>query len=177
MNKRILLYIIIAVISGAAITELPHTKHYQQDALVERLDTTSLSQRSAVIFTGTVTKKLGTIREQDATGEDMVYSRWLIQPDRTLKGASNRTVVVRTLGGQYLTTIVEVEDQPKFSAGEKVLLFLQQPEDWKGDFRTVGEFQGKYSLNSSSGQTVTIQAETGKKQPLSEVESDVAQAL
>lgn len=176
-NKRLPLIISIGMLAALAIVELPHAKHYRQTALVEQLDVTAMSARANAVVTGTVTKQLGTIREMDATGEDMVYTRWRITPDKQLKGSMNKPFIVRTLGGQYLTTIVDAEDQPTFSIGERIIVFLQQIPEWKGDYRVVGEFQGKFKLEDRNGQQIAIQSETKKEQPENDLEQTVNATL
>lgn len=176
LTKRITLYVIVGAIVGLAVVELPHAKRYTQHGLVERVDVPTMTKDADLAVIGVVKKRLGTTRQTDATGEDMVYTRWLIQPDRTIKGRASASVIVRTMGGRYGLTVVDVEDQPTFEVGEKVMLFLQSYPGWSSDYRVVGEFQGKFTLNGSGTGAKAVQAETDKQYSLGELEQAVTSA-
>ena len=62
----------------------------------------------------------------------------------TPKGAPRPDVVVWQPGGRIGTLAAEFADMPRFSPGERVLLFLRQARD--GRYRVVGLFQGKFSI-------------------------------
>lgn len=174
---RISLYGALGVVALAAIIELPHAKHFTQSSLVAKVDVPTMTKDADVIMTGTVGQRLSTIRKTDSTGEDMVYTRWQITPDQVLKGQSNKPIIVWTAGGQYLTTIVDAEDQPTFVVGQHVLVFLQQFPGVKNVYRTVGEFQGKFSLSDSSKAAIATQDSTNDQQPQTALEATISENL
>lgn len=163
--RRILLIAAVTLLLGLAALELPHAKRLSIDPVVIAMTTPELAAEADAVVEGTVQRRLGTVRETDASGSEMVYTRWLVRPERVDKGAPGSAVVLRTLGGQYLSTIVEVDDQPTLEAGERALLFLKHIPEWKGDYRAVGEFQGKFRLEGDSA----IQSESVVRQPLAEL--------
>lgn len=169
-NTRLLIYSILGFVAIGAVLELPHTTMYKQSLTIEKLDLPALQQRADTVVRGTVVKKMGTMREVDATGEDMVYTRWQIQINKKYKGRPEGKIIVRTMGGQYLSTIVEAEDQPDLSVKEQVFLFLQAVPGWKGDYRIVGEFQGTYKIEERQGKNIAIQPETKTERPEQDLE-------
>ena len=77
----------------------------------------------------------------------------IVQPLHYLYGNTESNVAIRTVGGRIGNQVVWVEDQPEFSLGEEVLLFLKpvdysvsqtavgmQPIDY---YEVVGLIQGK----------------------------------
>lgn len=177
LQQRLALYISLGVIVGFLVVELPHAKRYSYHGLVLEMDVPAMAKEAELMFSGTVMKELGTVRTTDPAGEDIVYTRWLIRPDRFTKGSASKPIVVRTIGGQYNLTFVEVDDYPSFTVGESVALFLKTHPDWKGDYRVVGEFQGKFRLDESNGTLTAIQAESESKKPLTDLEQQVRAAL
>lgn len=169
--KRLTAIIGITVAVGLLAIELPHAGMSNRDLLVAQIPVERLDNEAQLVVQGAVTKRLGTVREVDETGDEMVYTRWQIKPENTYKGRHQRTVVVRTLGGQFLTTVVEVDDQPRFTVGERVMVYLLEVPNWKGDFRTVGEFQGKFELAGAAADADAIQSGTKKKFKKSELEA------
>lgn len=174
-RQRLPLLILGALLTGGAIIELPHAQRTVVSQVVRVMNIQTMAKEAELVITGKVVGNLGTLRDIGPAGEDMVFTRWRIRPEKELKRATTNEIVVRTLGGQYLTTIIDVEDQPTFTVGERVTLFLRQPADWKGDYRTVGEFQGKFRLEEKNGKRVAIQSETNKEQSLGELEQTVQQ--
>lgn len=172
--KRLSLVALVTLVVGVAAIELPHAGKTTHDLLVVEVPIETLGKEADVVISGTVLKQLGTIREIDATGNEMVYTRWSIKPEKELKGKAGKSIVVRTLGGQFLTTIVEVDDQPTFTVGERVILYARSVPEWKGDLRTVGEFQGKFSITGTAGSETAVQAETTERRSLQQLETEVS---
>lgn len=82
-----------------------------------------------------------------------IYTDANIQVGESLKGPlSSTNIIVRTLGGTVEYDKQIVEDQPSYSANEKVLLFLKKDNDPRTKdigiehFVTVGLVQGKISI-------------------------------
>ncbi|MBI5467036.1 MAG: hypothetical protein HY975_02365 [Candidatus Kerfeldbacteria bacterium] len=163
LYKRLAIIVGIGLIGGILVVELPHAARIAHDPLVVEMSDIDLAKNADQVVSGTITKKLNTVREVGADGEDMVYTRWQVRTTRTVKGTHGQTVNVRIPGGRYLSTIVEVEDQPDFSVGQSVMLFLGKRDDWKGDYRLVGEFQGAFRLEGTGVSQEAVQSETGRR--------------
>lgn len=83
----------------------------------------------------------------------VIYTDNNIKIEESLKGSlETPTILVRTLGGRVENDGQSVEDQPSYSTGEKVLIFLKKDNNFKtkdfGDehFVTVGQMQGKIPI-------------------------------
>ncbi len=177
LTQRLALYSLGGLIALGTVVELPHAKHFKQTSLVAKVDVATMTTEADLIVSGTVSKRLGTTRKTDQTGEDMVYTRWQIIPDQALKGQGNQPIIVWTAGGQYLTTVVDAEDQPTFVVGQRVLVFLQQLPDVNNAYRTVGEFQGKFSLSNTGSTAEATQDTTGESQSQVSLEATIHQHL
>lgn len=170
--RTIALVCVGMILVTAAIFELPHMKSITQAPLVEQMTVEQMTREASVIVEATVAERLGTIREEDASGDDAVYTRYALEPTNFLKGSSDK-LVVRVLGGRYLTTVVDAEDQPMYEVGQKALVFLTAPSNWQGDFRTVGEFQGKFTIDGTNA----TQDESGDSFTLAELEKTIKTTL
>ena len=94
-----------------------------------------LVSRAHVIVVGTV------LSQNYSEGEGgMIYTTTEIQVENGVKGTAAATVQVRTIGGAVNGFAVHAPSEARFTAGERVVLYLE-PED--GLFRTVGKAQGK----------------------------------
>lgn len=173
LNKRLAMIVGVGVIGGILVVELPHAARIAHDPLVVEMSDIDLAKNADQVISGTIIKKLNTVREVGADGEDMVYTRWQIRTVRTVKGTHGQTVNVRIPGGRYFSTIVEVEDQPDFSVGQSVMLFLGKRDDWKGDYRLIGEFQGSFRLEGSGVSEEAVQSETERRVKTSVLEQAV----
>lgn len=164
-TQRIPLYLFIGFIGALLTAEIPHFHRIHQDPLLVKVERPQLIQDADVIAIGTVQKKLGTVRET-VGGEDMVFTRWFITPETVYKGSIEKSYVLRTAGGQYGLTIVDVEDQPRLTTGSRLLLFTKAFPGWKGDHRTVGEIQGVYQVRGSGTAQEVAMQETNDWIPL-----------
>ena len=100
-----------------------------------------LIQGSSLILLGKVVEikpfYWSTVVDQQTIVCDVV-----IQPQRVLYGEAGGSITVRTQGGRIGTIAQVVEDQPEFTLGEEVLVFLHPGED---SFTVTGAMQGKWS--------------------------------
>ena len=95
---------------------------------------------SRVIVTGTV-RSLAS----DADGEGLVWTYVEVRTDRVLKGhLSERTIVLKQLGGSLGESGIRIVGQPEFKPGERVLLFLNTGGD--GSLHAAHAFMGKFSV-------------------------------
>jgi Matrixin/Putative Ig domain len=115
---------------------------------VVMLSDTDLIVNSRLILTGTV---ISTTSAWDDTGSTVwTYVEVLI--DRMLKGeVPESTIVLKQLGGTVGESGVRVFGQPGFTAGERVLLYLNAGVD--GTLHSAHNFMGKFSVvqNPSDG--------------------------
>src|SRR5439155_23249078 len=102
-----------------------------------------LTQFSSAIVEGRVTDV--------AVGRDIqtnaIYTYVTVAVDDVLKGdIAEREIVVKQLGGRIGDLTLAVADQPTFSRGENVMLFLEtRPRD--GTLYTTALWQGKWTLS------------------------------
>ncbi len=115
---------------------------------VVMLSDTDLILNSRLILTGTV---ISTTSVWDDTGS-MVWTYVEVLTDRILKGeVPEGTIVLKQLGGTVGESTVRVFGQPGFTAGERVLMYLNAGAD--GTLHSAHNFMGKFSVvqNASDG--------------------------
>lgn len=173
LTKSLALIISLGVFGTFAVTELPYAGRSTYAPIVKKMTVKDMAKESTVVVRGIVSASLGTIRQIGPAGDEMVYTRWKIQPTSAAKGTAKTDLVVRTAGGQYGLTIVDVEDQPALAVGQRVMLFLAPHPDWNGDYRIVGEFQGAYQVKSTNGQDSVTQSITNISEPVSVLQTEM----
>jgi len=108
---------------------------------VVMLSDTELIVNSRLIVTGKVTS---VISAWDDT-HSMVWTYVEVHVDRMLKGGlSERTIVLKQLGGETADSGVRVFGQAGFTKGEHVLLYLNSGPD--GSLHAAHAFMGKFSV-------------------------------
>lgn len=125
-------------------------------SLAIRLSINELVENADAIIIGKVTDILpareGTLGEN---GHEIIYTDVIVQPKRYLYGEPEaERIAVRVWGGRIGDRVMWVEDQPEFTLGESVFLFLVDlpetpdviPEgiDPLSYYRVNGSVQGKY---------------------------------
>src|SRR5712692_2091505 len=111
---------------------------------VVMLSDTDLILNSRLILTGTV---ISTTSVWDDTGS-MVWTYVEVLTDRILKGeVPEGTIVLKQLGGTVGESTVRVFGQPGFTAGERVLMYLNAGAD--GTLHSAHNFMGKFSVVQS----------------------------
>jgi len=88
---------------------------------------------------------IGTVDDVKASSDDegMIYTFVHLSIEEVLKGhLEHKRVVVRVAGGQLDDLSVQVEDQPKFEQGQKVLIFLIRHRSDDSFFEVYGLVQG-----------------------------------
>ncbi len=112
-----------------------------------------LAREADSIVVGTVTAKVetGLVKFPALEGE-ITYTDHFIQVDHYLKSPMGQEeLLVRTLGGTVEGLSIDAPDEPEFTPGERVVLFLCKdtgelfdlPEE---GFTVLGLFQGKYTV-------------------------------
>ncbi len=96
--------------------------------------------------------------ESGMTREGRVYTYTTLLADRKLSGPSSMPdeLVLRELGGRVGDTAMVVYGTPRFSMGERVVVFLEQVGD--GTFRTYQHVMGKFRVETdvSTGQPIAV---------------------
>jgi hypothetical protein len=169
--KRLSILAAVAAVLAFGGRELYYARNVHTSALVIPLSDEQIATAASAVVQGTVARRIGSYRDTDATGELTVYTRWLIQPDRVLKGPMIRSVVVRTEGGRVGLTSVVAEDAAEFSVGDRVFLFLE-PSPNSSDLRVVGMFQGFNAVTQEADGTDTAtQQGTDRVRPIKDLEA------
>ena len=112
-----------------------------------------LAARADLIVLGAVS----TVQSQWNADRTLIETRVEVRVAATPKGAPHADVVsLWEAGGRVGPLAAEVADTPRFSAGERVLVFLRRGAD--GRFRVVERFQGKFSIerDGASGEELAV---------------------
>jgi hypothetical protein len=93
------------------------------------------------------------------TSVGSIYTYVHVDVFEVLKGAiGTRRVIVKQLGGEAGEIGLAIADQPSFTTGEEVLLFLEaRPRD--GSLATVALWQGKWTMETDGAARVAVRAE------------------
>lgn len=107
------------------------------DAL-KPLTTDELASRSDVIVVGKVTER----KSEWNSNKSRIYTRVTLAVDQCIKGdASQKTITIKTLGGEVDGVGELYTHTPSFKPDEKVVVFAQK--DKQGSLRVTGGEQGK----------------------------------
>lgn len=127
------------ILAGSFLTAPP-----AKATTVVMLSDTDLIVNSRLILTGTV---ISTTSAWDDTGST-VWTYVEVLTERMLKGElTESTIVLKQLGGTVGGSGVRVFGQPGFTAGERVLLYLNAGAD--GTLHSAHNFMGKFSVVQS----------------------------
>jgi len=159
----------------------PGDKIVTISGLFPKFTTDFLIKESHAIIIGEVIDILSSIRVDDPyrTGEKMIYTNVIIQIDRYLSGKSqDKQIALWVRGGRVGDNVVMVPDDPVYTVGDKVLLFLRSndpyypPPDKFGTanyyYGFAGE-QGKYKYEGNNAISWD-----NKSLNVSELEQDIA---
>jgi len=108
----------------------------------------------------------GTVKEvssQEAKGRFAILTTVVVTVEEQWKGPKASTVILRQPGGTAGKISQRVMGFPEFSVGEELILFLQKQKN--GNYVTVGEKQGKFTIKTDSptGRRM-VEDLTGKRQ-------------
>jgi hypothetical protein len=119
----------------------------------QELTIDQMTRRASVIVEGQVTSVHGDWN----TDHTKIYTTLRLQVARYHKGsASPGTLDIRFLGGTVGDMALVVIDQPTFSPGERVFLFLSPNFD-TSDTPIVGQYEGKLRMTTNAqGQDVLL---------------------
>ena len=86
----------------------------------------------------------GTVLSTTAAGRDgAIWTDTVVEVAQAMKGSVDGTITVRELGGTLGDRITKLFGTPEFTAGERVLLFLEPSP--RGGYRTMDLYVGKFS--------------------------------
>ncbi len=112
-------------------------------ALMRKISIPELQERAHWIVIGRVSE----VTSDWNPGRTMIYSQARISVQDWIKGKGrNNELVVRTEGGRVGSIACYVSDEPRFAAGERVVLFLKPEPASPGAMKVTGLFQGKYTI-------------------------------
>jgi hypothetical protein len=130
MRRRLLWLAVLAALSAAAAS-----------ALMVALTTEDLVAHAALVITG----KVEAVRALPPDGQGMIFTEVRVRVNDAVVGATAEEVItVRAWGGEYGDLGVVVEDQPTFTLGEEVVLFLAPAAG--GSYRCPDGVQSKYAV-------------------------------
>jgi hypothetical protein len=146
------------VYTSTDFTPSPGDYIWQVSGLMVQMTLDDLIQSADTIITGRVVE----IREPRWTNEHSdprsIYMDVIIKPERFLLGFEADKIAVRVLGGRIGATSMIVEDQPEFTLGQQVLLFLSHPVNldlWLPEglgfadyYNVTGNLQGMWAYNN-----------------------------
>ena len=114
--------------------------------LVPRLTVEQMVDESASVVEGTVLRKWAA---WDGAHQ-FIWTHYEIEVTDILKGVVGSTVTVSEPGGEVGGMHMSIASVPTYEVGEQVVILLSPTEI--GFFRTCGWGQGKFSVETASGQ-------------------------
>jgi len=161
------------VLTNNAVTRQPNDNALVMSGLLEPMSLDDLIDDSICIIIGKVVQILQPIRGTDGPDIPIIFTDIVIEVKQRLFGQiTSGNVAIRALGGRIGNEVVLVEDQPIFTVGEEVLVFLSQPTTYQltpvpGNFhsteyfKVTGAVQGKWDVKDgvatdSRGNSTTI---------------------
>lgn len=138
-----------------------------------------LVAQAEVIFEGTVTNVKAEWVGEGAERHIMTYVTFKVED--TIKGKPEQPYTMRMLGGTIDGETMAVSDSPKFKAGDKDILFVQNNGSqfiplvgiMHGRFRVKRDQSGREVVTTNQGESVKNVARLGKDQPASATEPDL----
>ncbi len=93
-----------------------------------------------------------------------------VRVDQVLKGdAPSSDIIVRSDGGRYLLTNIDVQPTVTFYKDTDPLLFLESANK-RSDFRVVGSIQGNYRIEkNNAGVEIAVQQDSNTSIPLADL--------
>lgn len=111
-----------------------------------------LVERATLIFTGQVISQHSEWKNEN--GQKSIVTLVSFRVRTVHKGHADAVVTLQFLGGTVGDVTLDVSDMPKFSKGERVVLFVEN--NGASASPLIGFYHGKFSLraNESGGETV-----------------------
>jgi hypothetical protein len=138
-----------------------------------------LVDQAEVIFEGTVTNVKSEWIGEGAERHIMTYVTFKVED--TIKGSTEQTYTMRMLGGTVDGETIAVSDAPKFKAGDRDILFVQNNGSqfiplvgiMHGRFRVKRDQSGREVITTNDGESVRNVARLGKNQSASASEPEL----
>jgi len=91
---------------------------------------------------------MGKIIESNAYIEEngLVFTDYLIQVEKSLKGETEKEILVHQTGGKIDNKIIEIGDDPLFNKEHNMVLFLKEYE--KNKYYVLGGPQGRFIIEN-----------------------------
>ena len=134
------LFLLAAVAAGATTIVMPTDEQ--------------LIAKSPVIVEGTV------LSSQAVDRGGVIWTETRLAVAKTLKGSAREEITLAHPGGELGERITMIYGTPELTAGERVLLFLEQTP--RGDYRTMDLFVGKFSEGTmADGRRLWLRTDAG----------------
>jgi len=143
--------------TGTRFTPLPGDSVQMVSGLMVQMTLDDLISQSDTIIVGKVIEILRPQWGTSNTASRIIYTDVIVKPERFLYGFKADKIAIRVEGGRIGTTAMIVEDQPEFTLGEDILLFLSLPKNLGirppdrfglADYYSVtGSLQGKWAYD------------------------------
>lgn len=154
MRKSIILSILIGAIvfSVTAINMFHENSESKATQVFLSGSTANVYNSAQELYNGADIVAIGTFDSVSNTG---VLSKTVIPftdfsfiPEKVLKGSiDGNNILVHQIGGVTEQGIVDLDEDPLYSVGEKALLFLKKGAD--GKCFTVGAYQGRFPIKDN----------------------------
>lgn len=142
---------VVVAISTNAFTQPPSKKVVYVTGELPSLTVDDLAKKAKFIIVGTVAGSSAPIVSIDEVSTTTkAYTDVTINVEKDLKNQyTGNQISIRLQGGETDTVKVISENDPAFTAGERVLVFVNDKEPntvWGDNYYTAGMTLGKYSL-------------------------------
>ena len=169
-------YLLPLIVTGLALTRVSSTT-------VVPPTFEQLVQQAELIFQGTVTNSLSVWEGEGGQRHIETYVTFKIEDN--VKGQAGTSYTIRMLGGTVGDETMEVTDTPKFTVGDREILFVEHNNDQfvplvgidHGRFHVQKDEQtGRDIVVNNEGEAVRDLTQLGRNEK-SAVAADVAQAI
>jgi hypothetical protein len=116
---------------------------------VRRLDLPELVRGAGLVFSGEVTTVSS--RREAYPGGHTIMSDVAFRVNRVLKGATDSSLILSTVGGTIGDETLEIDGFPRFSTGDRVVVFVAS--DRNRACPIFGLSQGRFRLRQSDTDT------------------------
>jgi hypothetical protein len=141
----------------------------QAFGLEQKLTVAELAREADII----VKAKITNIQTQPARGGGNLTTLVTVAVEEAWKGAPAGQITIAVQGGVAGDVAQAVSGEPRFSVGERAILFLKT----KGDrYTVVGRRQGKLIIKTDSDGRETAEDFTGIKQDIGQLHAEVKAA-
>jgi len=104
-----------------------------------------MADRAELIFVGKVTGSRAEWRTVGSSTNRVIFTLVEFEAQEVLKGSTNKIVTLQFLGGTVGDATMEVTGVPKFSPGDRVILFVEK--NGVQFCPLVGVFHGKFAVH------------------------------